>query len=198
MADIVTLQEARASGAPRYFTGVPCKNGHVAERQTSNRGCVICLHDRVRTNRALNYDRVHALELESQRVRRASNPAKHIAEVRAWQIANPDKRRATRTRWKKANPSKVASDSSARRAKIRNQMCDCCTAADFAIVYQAARLIGAEVDHVVPIALGGLHCTMNLQILPPEAHRAKSRDDISRSQTLRHAKRKAARGASVP
>lgn len=191
MAEVVSLEEARASGAVRYFTGVPCKNGHVAERQTSNRGCVVCLHERVRKNRVENPERVKEVANASQKKRRAADPAKHIAEVRAWQIANPDKRRATMRKWKSANPDKVRADRSARRGKVRGQMCGCCTAADFTIVYEAARLTGTEVDHVVPLALGGLHCTMNMQLLTPEAHLEKSRKDISAAQLLRHAERRA-------
>lgn len=34
-------REAKAQGAPRYFTGKPCKNGHVAERYVFG-GCVPC------------------------------------------------------------------------------------------------------------------------------------------------------------
>ncbi len=151
----------------------------------------MCLHERSRAYLAANYDRVHALQLDSQRARRAADPAKHVAEVRAWQIANPDKRRATHRKWKAANPDKVRADRSARRGKVHGQMCGCCTAADFAIVYEAARLTGTEVDHVVPLALGGLHCTMNMQLLTPEAHLEKSRKDISAAQLLRHAKRRA-------
>lgn len=36
-----TRQEARRLGAKRYFTGVPCKHGHVAPRLLSN-GCTAC------------------------------------------------------------------------------------------------------------------------------------------------------------
>jgi len=28
-----------------YFTGVPCKNGHVARRYVSNGACIICMHE---------------------------------------------------------------------------------------------------------------------------------------------------------
>ncbi len=34
--------DAAAAGKTRYFTGAPCKRGHIAERQTSNGGCVEC------------------------------------------------------------------------------------------------------------------------------------------------------------
>jgi hypothetical protein len=33
---------ARERGLPRYFTGKPCKLGHVAERFSSNGECVVC------------------------------------------------------------------------------------------------------------------------------------------------------------
>jgi len=44
--DIITRKEAKARGLPRYFTGEPCKHGHVAERQTSSNGCFGCVRER--------------------------------------------------------------------------------------------------------------------------------------------------------
>jgi hypothetical protein len=35
-------QKALKKGATRYFTGEPCKHGHVAELITSNSVCVVC------------------------------------------------------------------------------------------------------------------------------------------------------------
>lgn len=43
----LTLEEARASGASRYFTGLPCKHGHIAERKVCDRACTEC--DRLRS-----------------------------------------------------------------------------------------------------------------------------------------------------
>lgn len=39
---VVSIQEALVSGLKRYFTGKPCKKGHVAERQVSDSYCVVC------------------------------------------------------------------------------------------------------------------------------------------------------------
>jgi hypothetical protein len=36
-----------AKNGPRYFTGKPCKNGHIAERYSGNRECVECGKARV-------------------------------------------------------------------------------------------------------------------------------------------------------
>ena len=39
---IISRAEAKAKGLKRYFTGKPCKHGHVAERQVFNATCVKC------------------------------------------------------------------------------------------------------------------------------------------------------------
>lgn len=39
---IVLRAEAKANGLKRYFTGLPCSAGHVAERLTSNGSCCVC------------------------------------------------------------------------------------------------------------------------------------------------------------
>lgn len=40
--DIVTRKEARKRGLKRYFTGEPCKYGHLVERRTSTSTCLTC------------------------------------------------------------------------------------------------------------------------------------------------------------
>lgn len=35
-----------------------------------------------------------------------------------------------------------------------------------------------EFDHIIPLALGGAHAESNLQIVTPEAHKAKTRADV--------------------
>jgi hypothetical protein len=45
MPEIITRADARTKGLPRYFTGEPCKHGHVAERQTSGKGCMACARE---------------------------------------------------------------------------------------------------------------------------------------------------------
>lgn len=39
---IVTRKEAVRNRLGRYYTGRPCKRGHIAERATSNRTCLQC------------------------------------------------------------------------------------------------------------------------------------------------------------
>lgn len=42
MLEVISREEAKARGLKRYFTGEPCKRGHVAERYACSRGCVAC------------------------------------------------------------------------------------------------------------------------------------------------------------
>jgi hypothetical protein len=39
---VITRKEAKAQGLSRYFTGEPCKHGHIYERQTSKGECIFC------------------------------------------------------------------------------------------------------------------------------------------------------------
>ena len=39
----ISRPEAKRLGLTRYFTGKPCKRGHVVERQVYNHSCVACL-----------------------------------------------------------------------------------------------------------------------------------------------------------
>ncbi len=47
MPEIIQWPEARRAGLPRYFTGRPCVHGHVAERYTGDKHCVVCYPQRV-------------------------------------------------------------------------------------------------------------------------------------------------------
>jgi hypothetical protein len=48
-------EAAFKAGKVRYYTGIPCKVGHIAERYVSNGGCVACVTPYVRTRNS--YDK---------------------------------------------------------------------------------------------------------------------------------------------
>lgn len=39
---IISRKDAKANNSKTYFTGIACKNGHIAERYTGNGTCVDC------------------------------------------------------------------------------------------------------------------------------------------------------------
>ena len=40
--NIISRQEAKDNGFTRYFTGAPCKHGHISQRLVSNKYCIEC------------------------------------------------------------------------------------------------------------------------------------------------------------
>ncbi len=45
--EIVTLEQARAWNLPTYFTGKPCRYGHMSPRFTGSSACIECNGERV-------------------------------------------------------------------------------------------------------------------------------------------------------
>lgn len=131
---IITRQDAKAQGLKRYFTGEPCKRGHVAERLVSNCVCVECakprkrqwarVHreenpERAREYYAANRERLkeaskehyannRAQILEHKRVDREANREKLLERGRKWREANRDKKRAYSRKYYAANRERIA------------------------------------------------------------------------------------------
>jgi hypothetical protein len=69
--EISTRADALAIGALRYFSGTPCGKGHVAERMTINRRCVICSRENAKAFAARNPERVKATKARYDERRRS-------------------------------------------------------------------------------------------------------------------------------
>lgn len=81
MTKIMTWTEAKNVGVVRYFTGKPCKYGHVAERKTASGNCIECLktvHYVAAQEEKRRYGRRHA-EVKRTRERTGVNRLKHLA-----------------------------------------------------------------------------------------------------------------------
>ncbi len=116
--EIISRRKALARGLTRYFTGKPCKAGHVAERRTDNRLCVECERERGRRWRESNPEeareqnrRWRAANLEkareARRRSRAADPEKARERDRRRYAANLEAERERDRRWRAANPEKV-------------------------------------------------------------------------------------------
>lgn len=104
-----SITEARAKGAGFYYTGLPCKRGHISVRYASNGSCLDCFRDvwksaKFKSAKKAYYD-IHKDE--------------HHAQVKKWAKENIEKRReivrkssaknrATRIAWEKKNKEKLA------------------------------------------------------------------------------------------
>jgi hypothetical protein len=78
--EIISREEAKAQGLTRYFTGKPCRNGHLAERYVGgNTPCVVCDAENQTRYVKANPDKTRAW----QRVSRERKKAKLAGEASA-------------------------------------------------------------------------------------------------------------------
>jgi 5-methylcytosine-specific restriction endonuclease McrA len=101
MADeIITRAEAVAQGLKRFFIGVPCRQGHIAERGVSHGKCLRCL-----TENSKRWGELHPERRAEQMARiRAKRKSKLKAYHRRWYEANGDNKRAKNKAYRLAHP----------------------------------------------------------------------------------------------
>ena len=162
---LVTRQEALAAGAARYFTGLRCRNGHVAERYVASKTCCECAN--AAANKAKAKDR-----------------KKYVAYSVAWNKQNPEKTLQYHRTVRQRNPGQrnlwTANYRSAKDARQPRWLTDS-HLFEMESVYaycSALRRVGLDyhVDHVVPLrgaTVSGLHVPWNLQVLPGRENMSK-------------------------
>lgn len=149
--------EAISSGARRYFTGRPCRRGHVAERFAGNGACVECFKS------------------NTMRAYRAKNAQRLAAYNSAWKKDNKEKVNAASNRWKKENAERVRAWNAARWAAKLKRTPAWADLAAIRAFYEACPE-GHHVDHIIPLrgkGVSGLHVLENLQYLPASVNISK-------------------------
>ena len=121
--DIITRQEAKERGLIRYFTGKPCKHGHVAERFVANKGCMECMSAGLKEWRKANPERARELKTKW----RKNNIIKHRESNRKCaqkRLANdPEGLRSSQRKWREANREHIAGKVSKWGEENRHKRC---------------------------------------------------------------------------
>jgi len=113
---------AKAAGLVRYFTGKPCPQGHIAEREVINGSCTVCQAERRSTSKfkarkkAWSATYLARPEIKARRkARYQENPALHRQRAAAYYWNDPVRRRDANKARYKANPEKFKTQSRAYR-----------------------------------------------------------------------------------
>lgn len=118
---IISRSDAVAQGLTRYFTGKPCSSGHIAERQVSNYGCLVCLAERTTAWRKRNPENVREWSRRMDRKLWTEAPEKYNERKRAQRSRNPETTRARDKRYQDANRELVRERSRSWKARNRER-----------------------------------------------------------------------------
>jgi len=102
-----------------------------------------------------------------------------LAYIKKWQSENLDKKHAYQKTWRDNNLSQVNAGSARRRARKRNAIPSWYCAWMVNEIYDNCPE-GMEVDHIQPLASGGLHSHENLQYLTVTENRSKGDSERGR------------------
>jgi hypothetical protein len=182
-----TRAEAKAAGATHYFTGEPCKHGHIAPRKTKG-ACIECLKvewQQAAETRA-DYFREYN-KREDIKERKHEWYAENHEQVKQAAATRPlHVKREYQKTWKEKNVVWVRADTKARRRKHRDATPPWLSRqqkTDIRQLYQIAitmtKTTGEQyvVDHIVPLrgeSVCGLHVPWNLRVITQEENLAKS------------------------
>ncbi len=190
-----TRAEAKAAGAKYYFTGEPCKHGHIAPRKTKG-SCVECLRvEWAKGNETrADYFREYNKSEAGQKAKREYYEKNRAAVIEKAANRSPEERRAARNRHKERNPDLYKELVSLRRRRFRQATPKWLTPEDkleirlkYRLAIEMTRRTGVRyaVDHIVPLlgdTVSGLHVPWNLEVITQEENLKKSNKHVDPTQ----------------
>lgn len=182
LLEIITKEESKIKGLSHYFTGIPCKHGHLSRRNTRTSHCLACLLARANARKNKNPDEYYRKAAELRKRRLDSGKINYHEEHKN----NLERRKKSQREWLARNPGyQVAKDQKRRAAKAGSA--ECFTAQDIIDIRRLQRNKCAtckksisesyHVDHVVPLSKGGSNGRMNIQLLCPQCNWSKGSMD---------------------
>lgn len=172
--------EAKELNSPHYFTGKPCKNGHVSFRYTLKGGCGEC--SRLYAAKSLRED-PERIKANKEKYSKA-NRCKERARCKSWRESNKDKYKESQRNWEKNNGEKRRLMASHRRAAIAkaggvytiDQIHEMLINQNYICADQhceSSLRDGYHIDHIVPLCKGGSNYISNIQCLCQRCNTSK-------------------------
>ena len=164
--DVLSREAARVAGLKRYFTGEPCKRGHIAERYVSGAGyCVECHRGYFKKWYG---DHPEHFATKARR-RRAAKPQEYKDNYDRWLSENYE-RKLTHNRNYRARRADAGEHTSEEASALLDNQGHLC-----ANPYCRAnlRVVEKQLDHIIALARRGSNRIENLQWLCEPCNRRK-------------------------
>ena len=180
---IISKKEAEAKGLKRFFTGKPCRRGHVAEKFISNYACAECNTQRCNEkreelnawNRKRNDRRRDYIKKHNQKYY-VENKDTILKNNRKYYEENKEWLATKKLEWQRNNKGKVKAIQNKRRAIKLQALPNWANLDKIKEIYLTCPN-GFDVDHILPLnnkLICGLHVEFNLQHLPEKENASKS------------------------
>lgn len=200
MQEVISRTSATERGLLRYFTGKPCKRGHVAERNVIGKYCLDCstiAHAKHRaqfTEEEWNAkERVRCMDyINRNREKKRATARKSMAKAYA---ADPQRfiKRSNdfEQRLIAEDPKRARLSQAARRAAYNVRMCGTVSERGLTAIVRRVwdksegkcavckSASDLELDHILAVANGGTNDESNLQFLCMTCNRSKSAKDFN-------------------
>lgn len=102
--DIITYEQAKENNLREYFTGVPCRHGHLSPRRVSNKSCIECANIKCKAWRENNKE--YDSNYHKQRYQETKNHRKKMS--RQWKEQNKEYYSAQQKRYYANNKNNIA------------------------------------------------------------------------------------------
>lgn len=192
---VITRQEATQQGLSRYFTGKPCKYGHIASRCTANGNCNQCAREsKTRKRYQAAYYQKNKQRLNEINKQWIKNNPEKFAEIQSKSSKkNIERRRAYARKHRAENPYLYSFYCRTRQAKQCNATPKWANHEAIKVKYKERNTMSKvtglayNVDHIIPLQgenVCGLHVANNLRvILARDNQRKSNRLEMPRSST---------------
>ena len=182
-----TREEAKKTGSKYYFTGQPCKHGHISLRKTKG-ACLECLKvewakgNETRAEYFKQYNQSEASQ-KAKKEYYERNKEQVIARAAARPV---EQRRLHREKYKAQNPELYKAFTSVRRRRHKNATPKWITPEQklamrnlYLKAQELTKIAGERyvVDHIIPLMspdVCGLHVPWNLRVITQEENLKKS------------------------
>lgn len=184
-----TRKEAKKLGVMFFFTGEPCKWGHIAPRYVSSNGCCVCREQNWQRHYKENREEIIQKRVKYEIERFKNDPEfreKERVRLKNYFSENPEKKKEANDKYSKKYPER-RKNSWAKKNYKRKKAANAYSSDELTeFAFEEARELCKfreqatgfpwEVDHVVPLLsdkVCGLHKWTNFAVIPASVNRSK-------------------------